>query len=148
MSDQCQAISKTTNQPCRAYAWDGWCGVHRPTTIRDEKKHKCQGMTRLGQPCHHELIDPGYCGAHRDQETTATIDAEAKQGIRDLERFLGAVDEELHGDPAAIRALEHEALQDVARLMRAWAARLPDWSDVAARFNRTADRIVPDHEHG
>ena len=38
-------------------------------------------------------------------------------------------------------ALEREAVQDVARLMLTWAARLPEGSDVGRRFDRTAARL-------
>ena len=44
--------------------------------------------------------------------------------------------------PEELASLEREALQDVARVMFAWAARLPDESDVARRFGRTAERLT------
>lgn len=44
-------------------------------------------------------------------------------------------------DPERAR-LEREALQDVARLMMAWAARLSGESDVARQFSSAAYRLL------
>lgn len=44
--------------------------------------------------------------------------------------------------------LERKAVQDVARLMLTWSARLGAGSDVARRFSRTAERLLMGDRRG
>jgi len=100
------------------------------------EEHRCYGITRTGRPCRAHAWD-GYCAIHRGQDPQREDEPEAASGAP--EEILFPPDDLDEGE---VNQLENEFIRDVARVLMEKAALLPASSDVARRFEHTAERLT------